>query len=115
MSRPRARPCAPAASKRVAQESRAQAGKLVAGHKQLAYNFYPAGSWEVCTVGYLPRSSGGELEDVASARFVGPGGDVIGQSVQVDQPTEMAVQLSVEAAENNLSPTVFGVRVERAS
>ena len=81
---------------------------------QLAYNAYGAGTWEVHPVGYLPLSAEGELEDYVVATFIGPGGDEMGQSVQLSRATEMAVQLSVEAA-GSLSPIIYGARVEQSS
>jgi len=81
---------------------------------QLAYDVYPEGNWEVCPVGYLPLSAEGELEDHVEAVFLGPGGSEMGQSVHLNRPTELAVQLTVEAS-GSLSPIVFGVRVEPSS
>lgn len=78
--------------------------------KQLAYNVYPAGSWEVHPVGHLPLSVEGELEDFVRAVFVGPGGEEMGQSAHLERAAELAVALEVRAA-GTLSPVVYGVRI----
>lgn len=81
---------------------------------QLAYNAYPEGSWEVYPVGYLPLPAEGELEDYVQTVFLSPGGEEMGQSVELSRPTELAVRLTIESA-GTLSPIVYGARVEPSS
>lgn len=97
-------------------ESPAFSARRFSGERtvQLAYNAYPEGNWEVYPVGHLPLSAEGELEDYVEATFLGPGGEERGQSVKLSRPTELAVQMTIEAA-GSLSPIVYGARIEPSS
>lgn len=80
--------------------------------KTLKHNMYSAGSYRVRPLGFLPAELDGHLEDHVEAVFVGPDGEELGETVDLDAPAELAVRLRITAQAGH-TPFVKRVRIDK--
>lgn len=80
----------------------------------LGTNIYEAGSWTVYPEGHLPTGMTGRLEDYVKCTFMTNEGVNYTEHPTLAVPTELALQVRIEAQEG-LSPIFYGARTVRTA